>query len=331
MYHLSSYVGQRVVAVWPRRTVRCRSAPASPRPGMSAEPGLTTDGTSRRPTRLGVGRVAPGASGRGTAALDVDSGRALTAAGRESRVCSCGDAGSPSVARAKFYRDTALSAVATGLWFSYGLYGTSRSIRLNDRPRARTPRTSPPAVPCPDGPVTRREPQNPSPRSRATHALLWLLSSVLHQSLPYHFPIPRAPHTQSLPIRSRCRACEARARQRARGLHPAGPRPLAATRDTRSRVRLRCPRRLRAADASWSTRSRRRSSSRASRGASSRCSRRREPRQKCYIGTSTTWRARAPTRHSRCHREAQRPRTHFRGCRGLRSRCPRGTPRQCRR
>ena len=107
MYHLSSYVGQRVVAVWPRRTVRgCRLAPASPRPEMSAEPGLTTDGTSRRPTRLGVGRVAPGASGRGTAALDVDSGRALTAAGRESRVCSCGDAGSPSVAQAKFYRDT---------------------------------------------------------------------------------------------------------------------------------------------------------------------------------------------------------------------------------
>ena len=107
VYHLSSYVGQRVVAVWPRRTVRgCRLAPASPRPEMSAEPGLTTDGTSRRPTRLGVGRVAPGASGRGTAALDVDSGRALTAAGRESRVCSCGDAGSPSVAQAKFYRDT---------------------------------------------------------------------------------------------------------------------------------------------------------------------------------------------------------------------------------
>ena len=129
MYHLSSYVGQRVVAVWPRRTVRgCRLAPASPRPEMSAEPGLTTDGTSRRPTRLGVGRVAPGASGRGTAALDVDSGRALTAAGRESRVCSCGDAGSPSVAQAKFYRDTAERCACghcalghcTGL-FSYGL------------------------------------------------------------------------------------------------------------------------------------------------------------------------------------------------------------------
>ena len=123
MYHLSSYVGQRVVAVWPRRTVRCRSAPASPRPGMSAEPGLTTDGTSRRPTRLGVGRVAPGASGRGTAALDVDSGRALTAAGRESRVCSCGDAGSPSVAQAKFYRDTPpepLWPLGSGL-FAYGL------------------------------------------------------------------------------------------------------------------------------------------------------------------------------------------------------------------
>ena len=49
MYHLSSYVGQRVVAVWPRRTVRGWSAPASPRPGMSAEPGLTTDGTSVGP------------------------------------------------------------------------------------------------------------------------------------------------------------------------------------------------------------------------------------------------------------------------------------------
>ena len=124
VYHLSSYVGQRVVAVWPRRTVRgCRLAPASPRPEMSAEPGLTTDGTSRRPTRLGVGRVATGASGRGTAALDVDSGRALTAAGRESKVCSCGDAGSPSVAQAIFYRDTAERGERCGHCgcYSYGL------------------------------------------------------------------------------------------------------------------------------------------------------------------------------------------------------------------
>ena len=93
-------------------------------PGDERRAGTHNRRNERRPTRLGVGRVAPGASGRGTAALDVDSGRALTAAGRESKVCSCGDAGSPSVAQAIFYRDTA--EPGRSLWplgcYSYGLY-----------------------------------------------------------------------------------------------------------------------------------------------------------------------------------------------------------------
>ena len=192
VYHLSSYVGQRVVAVWPRRTVRCRSAPASPRPGMSAEPGLTTDGTSRRPTRLGVGRVAPGASGRGTAALDVDSGRALTAAGRESRVCSCGDAGSPSVAQAKFYRDTPLSAVpvATGL-FSYVDYMVPAAVSVSMTDHEHVLHAHP-LLPYPV-PTVRSHAVSPKfqvpgvgPRTRSCGSS--------HQSYINHFPITSQSH-----------------------------------------------------------------------------------------------------------------------------------------